>query len=309
MSVFWDPEDARNSAPSSESALFMLTREAHRVKTIATFTIDGEPASKARARFTKQGSKNHAYTPEKTRAAEEKIGWLFRKAAPGHKPDGENAYGVFAIFFHGTRRRRDVDNMIKLVCDGLNKIAWRDDAQVEEVSGRRGYDDPKNARTEVWVYQIGPLDEGLTVTCSRCGKSIRSFESWKGMRKYCSQSCHYADRQAAPRRTAECLNCGAEFTDPKVNGEQKYCSRKCAYEAKKISLTCVVCGNVFRRAQCFGRPSSPTCSPECRAAYWREHRKVAAKGTCSVCGGPTSKKTYKRCAACFSARGSAEVAS
>ena len=36
-------------------------------------------------------------------------------------------------------QRPDVDNLIKTVLDGLNGIAWADDAQVIEVSGRKGW--------------------------------------------------------------------------------------------------------------------------------------------------------------------------
>lgn len=38
-------------------------------------------------------------------------------------------------------QRPDVDNLIKTVLDGLNKIAWNDDAQVVEVSGRKAWSD------------------------------------------------------------------------------------------------------------------------------------------------------------------------
>ena len=34
-------------------------------------------------------------------------------------------------------QRPDVDNLIKTVLDGLNGIAWKDDAQVIEVTGRK----------------------------------------------------------------------------------------------------------------------------------------------------------------------------
>jgi len=38
-------------------------------------------------------------------------------------------------------QRPDVDNLIKTVLDGLNGIAWNDDAQVVEVSGRKAWGD------------------------------------------------------------------------------------------------------------------------------------------------------------------------
>ncbi|MCW2898779.1 MAG: RusA family crossover junction endodeoxyribonuclease, partial [Streptosporangiaceae bacterium] len=79
----------------------------------------------------------------------------FRATAPGHKPNSEHTYGVTALFVSGTRHRRDVDNMLKLILDGLNKVAWADDDQVVEVSGRKTYEplSRDHARTEVVVYR------------------------------------------------------------------------------------------------------------------------------------------------------------
>lgn len=44
-----------------------------------------------------------------------------------------------APIFH--TQRPDVDNLIKTVLDGLNGIAWNDDAQVVEVSGKKAWSD------------------------------------------------------------------------------------------------------------------------------------------------------------------------
>ncbi|MCW2899302.1 MAG: RusA family crossover junction endodeoxyribonuclease, partial [Streptosporangiaceae bacterium] len=82
---------------------------------VARFTVDGEPVSKARPRFATKGSKNQTYTPQKTRDAEQVVAWKFRATAPGHKPNSEHTYGVTALFVSGTRHRRDVDNMLKLI--------------------------------------------------------------------------------------------------------------------------------------------------------------------------------------------------
>jgi len=54
-------------------------------------------------------------------------------------------------------QRPDVDNLIKTVLDGLNGIAWVDDAQVVEVIGRKDWGD--TAGTTVYIASI---DEGIT---------------------------------------------------------------------------------------------------------------------------------------------------
>jgi hypothetical protein len=54
---------------ADDGASFKLWREVADLPVIARFTVDGEPASKSRPRFTGKGSKKRAYTPEKTSAA------------------------------------------------------------------------------------------------------------------------------------------------------------------------------------------------------------------------------------------------
>jgi hypothetical protein len=280
------------AAEEDGSLCYSLQREMTDVAVVARFTIEGEPASKARARWSPK-TKRH-YTPEGTRTAEECVGWAFKKAAPGHLPTSDECYGVYAGFFCGTGQRRDVDNMLKLVLDGLNKIAWDDDSQVTEISGKllRHQSGP---RVEVVVYrtmrQLRP-----TRSCEHCGNPFAAYPSQqqgKRVRRFCGRDCGNAWRRAKNRK--ECQHCGKEFQSAR---EAMYCSKTCAYAAKNRELTCVHCGNNFTRARSLAANAVHTCSPECRAAYWRAHRTNAAKGVCGDCGGPTSKKTYRRCQAC-----------
>ena len=73
-----------------------------------------------------------------------------KAAARAHRPDTAT-YGLSCRFVTGNRRRVDVDNLLKLVCDGLNGIAWLDDSQVWEVSCAREVD-REAPRTEIVVY-------------------------------------------------------------------------------------------------------------------------------------------------------------
>lgn len=282
---------------ADEEANFSLNRELVPVEVIARFTIDGEPVSKSRARFTKRGSKMVAYTPEKTKAAEEAVAWAFKQAAPGWQPDSDSAFGVAALFFADTRQRRDVDNMIKLICDGLNKIAWADDSQVHEVSGRRGYDQPGNARTEVMIYRTGKIPRNQK-PCLRCETPFDVYASTT-KQKFCSRECAYAYRRENRKRV--CDACGNEFHAPTKNTKQKYCSETCRVKAKRLELHCIVCGNGYTAPRSLAPKQIKVCSQECRTEYWRKQRRTAAKGTCQDCGGPTSKKSYTRCAPCSNA--------
>jgi Holliday junction resolvase RusA-like endonuclease len=111
------------------------------------FTVAGEPMSKARARVTKSG---HAYTPKATIEAEGRV----REAFGATTHEGfSNAVGVELAFYQGTRARKDIDNMAKLILDALNGVAWADDVQVSVLLARRVYVTKDRARTVIRVFE------------------------------------------------------------------------------------------------------------------------------------------------------------
>lgn len=188
--------------------VFKLVREMIDLPVLASFTIEGEPASKARARWGGRPDRR-PYTPEKTRAAENKVGWSFRQAVPGYQPSRTDLFGVVAVFFSEGNRRRDVDNMMKLVLDGLNKVAWQDDAQVTEISARvvRGAEE---ARTEIAIYRVPPKPRAAC-TCEKCtakGEPARCrrghCSTWRNGRHVCEECAaataqRYRDRKKTTR--------------------------------------------------------------------------------------------------------------
>lgn len=129
--------------------LWGLEREVRACQEVLRFEIPGDPASKARARFTGKGG---AYTPEKTRRAEDMVVIYARKAGLRGLADRVSSFGLSCVFFTATWQRRDADNMLKLVADGLNGIAYGDDSQVTEMSARIVRADP-NPRTHVLLYK------------------------------------------------------------------------------------------------------------------------------------------------------------
>lgn len=279
---------------NTAAAYFGASRELTTYPVISKFTIDGEPSSKARARFTNYGGKVRAYTPEKTKQAENIVAWKFRAATPGHKVSAEASYGVVALFFNGTRQRRDVDNMTKLILDGLNKVAWADDDQVIEITARKDYVPKHEARTEVLIYRIGDLYQ-LTKPCKHCSQEFKIWDSLIDKQHFCSAECRKEYRVS--KRLRICKNCKETFL---VHGPERatiYCSRECNSEADRATLNCTECGNEFTRTKSFVRKNN-FCTPECSHSHLAKRRTKNAKGSCADCGGPTSKKQYIRCRAC-----------
>lgn len=286
--------DMRLSGAGDDSACFKLFREQRDPQVVARFTIEGEPGSKSRARFTKAGSKSQPYTPEKTHAAEDEVARLFRATTRNHIASAVTTFGVVALFFPSTRQRRDVDNMLKLILDGLTGVAWQDDDQVVEVSGRKTLVPRGDARTEVVVYRVG-LVQRPTAACGGCGTRYPTYESWTN-KQFCSRTCRTETLREKRLRT--CEKCSAKFEPQGGPGARaKYCSRTCADEARRTTVTCARCAVAFTKQTCHVREKN-YCSAACRDAEANLRRQSKAKGVCAKCGGPTSKKTYAMCRTC-----------
>jgi crossover junction endodeoxyribonuclease RusA len=257
------------------------------------FTVPGEPLSKARARVVR----GRAYTPTVTRLAEARVQAEYLAAVGRAWAERDDIGFAVAMRFHAfTRQRRDVDNMVKLVLDGLNKLAWADDAQVMEIHASKVLvDDESEARTEVELYEL-PLSIGVHFVCEQCGKQVRTYRSSQ-RRRYCNAGCQAAARAA--KKLAVCPGCQMTFTKP--NSKAVYCSVACNKAHRTITMRCLQCATQFTRPQSWATNGKPMCSPECRAAYWRENKASHARGVCATCGGPTSKKSYTRCRPCIMA--------
>lgn len=114
-----------------------------------SFTIPGDPVVKGRPRFTKYG---RTYTPKATTDAEGLIKKIL--ANQGVTPF-DQPVGMEVAFFCKTKRRTDGDNLMKLVLDACNEVAYTDDYLVEEVRYRvfrRA--EGEEPRTEVLIYPL-----------------------------------------------------------------------------------------------------------------------------------------------------------
>lgn len=109
------------------------------------FVVNGEPIPKARPRVVK----GHTFTPQRTVDGEVAV-----KAAAinaGVRPlSGDVLLDIVA--YRSTKRRADVDNIGKLVMDGLIGVAFADDSQVTFLTVEKRLD-RKRPRTEVLLRE------------------------------------------------------------------------------------------------------------------------------------------------------------
>lgn len=119
------------------------------------FIVEGDPQGKARPRFSRRTGT--VYTPSKTAKYEKEIRQAFLAAGGKMIPDGSYAVVIIDAYFeipksyvkgkrlaceHNINRpdkKPDIDNILKVVLDALNKVAYEDDKQVVEVRCRKWY--------------------------------------------------------------------------------------------------------------------------------------------------------------------------
>ena len=128
------------------------------------FEVLGDPIAKARPRFTRGG---HVYTATSTRVAEGQVYMEATKAMDGNTPMLGPLF-VFVVahlaipkswskkrqqmadmrLIHPDKRP-DLDNLVKLVTDGMNGVCYEDDKQIVFMQAGKVYD--RRVYTEVCV--------------------------------------------------------------------------------------------------------------------------------------------------------------
>lgn len=261
------------------------------------FTVPGDPATKRRHRTGRnlRTGKIVTYSDPQMVEAQRRVSALYRCARPGGRP-GTRGFGVRMNFHVSTSQRRDVDNYVKLILDGLTGLAWIDDCQVTEIFAKVHHR-ASEPRSEVHVY---PTDDdypdALTRECAHCKTAFRAYASWS-KRRYCQKECDLAARRA--KRERACTHCGVKFTHRRPGDDVKYCSNVCKSNASTDSSSCSECGNSVIRPQSQSSKSDRTfCDERCMQSFWEKHRPAKRVGTCMECGGPTSKRQYVRCRPC-----------
>jgi Holliday junction resolvase RusA-like endonuclease len=134
-------------------------------------SIPGEPKGKGRPRYTKSG---HAYTPRDTAVYEQLVRLTFKGKYPQAMPFEKDTplKAVICAWFSipksvsKTKRelmekgyikptkKSDADNIAKIVLDSLNKIAYYDDAQVVELTVKKGYAHYDEPCVDVMISEV-----------------------------------------------------------------------------------------------------------------------------------------------------------
>lgn len=139
--------------------------------------IPGKPKGKQRPRVVR----GHAFTPQETKDYELMIANLY-KAYHGKMYEGYVKVFVKAFYLvpkSYTKKQKeqimrkeimpavkpDIDNIIKIVLDGLNGVAYKDDAQVIEVISKK-------------AYTFIDDEEGVSVSVEEYRPLTRSDEKW-----------------------------------------------------------------------------------------------------------------------------------
>ena len=119
-----------------------------------------------------------AFTPKDTVAYENLVKMEYRYQTNGFRFPDDAQLDMRILAFYSipksvTKERRrqmtagelrplkkpDSDNVVKIIADSLNQIAYRDDTQIVDCQCRKFYSD--EPRVEVRIIEIGNTEEGM----------------------------------------------------------------------------------------------------------------------------------------------------
>lgn len=127
-------------------------------------TVPGDPVAKGRPRFTRTG---RSYTPRKTENYENLIRLAYdlqnQDRDPAEGPITISVTAYFQIPTSWSKKKQaaaakqevpkiskpDLDNCLKSVFDGLNKVAWKDDSQIDEIHAWKKYSERPRIEIEI----------------------------------------------------------------------------------------------------------------------------------------------------------------
>lgn len=141
-----------------------------KVRMKCCFEIEGKIKGKGRPRFSKFGNYVKTYTPPETASYENLIKLQFRFSCGGWYSELPLKMKITAV--HGIvksaskkdkermlcgelkpTKKPDIDNIVKIICDALNNVAYKDDTQVVELEVKKVYGEPERVIVEIEEIQ------------------------------------------------------------------------------------------------------------------------------------------------------------
>lgn len=131
------------------------------------FFVPGTVKGKGRPRFTIRDGHPVAYTPKETKEYEQLIRQCYWQKAHGKKPTEKPVSVTLTICYTPPKAtgiakykeclagairptvKPDTDNVIKVVLDALNKLAWVDDKQVIDIRAGKWYAEQPGLMVEI----------------------------------------------------------------------------------------------------------------------------------------------------------------
>ena len=130
------------------------------------FEVEGKIKGKGRPRFSSYGKFVKAYTPAETASYENLIKLQFRISCGdwySESPVKMKITAIHGIVKSATKKDRarmlsgelrptkkpDADNIVKIICDALNGIAYKDDTQVVELEFKKVYGELEKVMVEI----------------------------------------------------------------------------------------------------------------------------------------------------------------
>ncbi len=150
------------------SLIARLHAELHRDKPDVAFVVDGKLMGKQRPRVVSRGSFTSSYTPKETVNYEKHVKGCFQEKC---EPLKENTALFIEIIIHheyvGTSKVKrakmeeleivpakqpDVDNILKIIMDGLEKVAYQRDSQIIGSLAYKKY--AVNPSVNVYIWEL-----------------------------------------------------------------------------------------------------------------------------------------------------------
>lgn len=137
------------------------------------FSVPGRPFGKQRPKFSRAGQYVKTYTPKETASYENLVKLMFQQAAQGKMFGDDDMLDVRIVAYYeipkstSKKKRRlmlehkirpakkpDWDNIGKIICDSLNKVAYHDDSAIVDAQVRKFYSE--QPRVDVTIRAIMP---------------------------------------------------------------------------------------------------------------------------------------------------------